>query len=100
MTQRHKVENGNPGISLGDVSKAIARMWQKASEVEKAPFEAEAAAEREICAASKVTHQEQEATAGEGSDDDRRYEHIPYNFVIPAVMSAGGTGVKPEVEGV
>lgn len=44
--QREKVREENPGIMLGEVSKAIGEMWKGLSEKQRAPYEAKVAADK------------------------------------------------------
>ncbi|KAH8089269.1 high mobility group box domain-containing protein [Filobasidium floriforme] len=79
--QRENVKKNNPGISFGEIGKQLGQQWREMTAQEKAPYEKQAAADKERAErekkqyeggvpAKKPTSKKAAAPVPEDDDDD------------------------------
>lgn len=71
---RNQVKEENPGIAFTEVGKKIGEMWKALSSEEKAPYEAQAEADKKRYAEEMEAYQKRKAGAGSMNDDGEEEE--------------------------
>ncbi|KAF8070915.1 TPS5 [Scenedesmus sp. PABB004] len=72
---RDKVKADNPGIAFGQIGKVLGEQWKALSAEDKAPFEAQAAKDKERYAAAMAEYKASGAAAAAEGDDHGGDDH-------------------------